>query len=175
MRFRSLLLLLVVLTWTGHRAFGRGKEYWPYERLFQEADLIVIGQAKSNKQTTTTFRDDVLKFDMVGVHTDFRVIHILKGKIAKNETKLRILHFIPDPGPGKVYRNGPNPVSFRLTGLETATGKGYVAPTPQYLLFLKKNNQGVYEPVSGRIDPKDAVKEIYSPLPKGKFLDDPGP
>ena len=36
---------------------------------------------------------------------------------------------------------------------------------PEDLLFLKDADNGRFEPVSGEIDPRLSVKEIYSPLP----------
>jgi hypothetical protein len=37
--------------------------------------------------------------------------------------------------------------------------------TPQYLLFLRTSDGGRCKPISGQIDSRLSVKEIYSPLP----------
>lgn len=62
--------------------------------------------------------------------------------------------------------NGPLLVRFRTKrglSISTKTFKAGVEK-PDYLLFLKRNKDGRYEPVSGRIDPELSVKEIYPPL-----------
>jgi len=75
-----------------------------------------------------------------------------------------VLHFrlkegvIVNDGPSLVRFRTKRGLSIRTKTIKAAAGK------PDYMLFLKRNKDGRYEPVSGRIDPRLSVKEIYSPL-----------
>jgi hypothetical protein len=68
-----------------------------------------------------------------------------------------------------IIENGPLLVAFR-TGAVIVKAEGEerntVLPTPEYLLFPKRMQDGRYEPVSGRIDPALSVKEVSAPLDK---------
>ncbi len=76
-------------------------------------------------------------------------------------------HFKPKDGVAN--QNGPLLIAFRTKGI-TINGDGSVKfevglGTPDYLLFLKADGKGRFEPLSGQIDPRLSVKEIYEPLP----------
>lgn len=34
---------------------------------------------------------------------------------------------------------------------------------PEYLLFLKRRQDGKYEPLSGRVDPALSIREVFHP------------
>jgi hypothetical protein len=159
----GILLALTSLLWTG-QATARLLESWPYERLFKEADLVVIAKAVAVADSGEKTTDNPWKVEFQGVTTTFEAHHVLKGKVDK---KLKVLHFrLKD---GQDVRNGLLLVSFRLKGfsINTKTMKAGVG-TPEYLLFLKTRSDGRYEPVSGRVDPELSVREVYSPLPMSR-------
>ena len=146
-------------------ATARQIENWPYERLFKEADLVVIASAQGTVASDDKASDERWKASLIGQHTTFSVINTLKGQV--DNGPITVLHFkLRD---GVMTQNGPLLVNFRTKG-PTIEGGGSVKykavlSTPQYLLFLKRTHGGRFEAVSGQIDPVLSVKEIYAPLP----------
>ena len=164
MRTAILMTLLLPALFVGSAA-GRQIEDWSYDRLFKEADLVVIASAQETADSDDPAPDDRWKTRLVGQRTTFSVITTLKGQ--HEDSEMTVQHFrLRD---GVVTNDGPLLVAFRTKGL-TINGGGsvkYIAAlsTPQYLLFLKRSEGGRLEPVSGQLDPKLSVKEIYEPLP----------
>lgn len=142
--------------------FGRSIQKYTYERLFKEADLVVIGYAVESVETKDT--NATLGNDYVGKNVTFVVNHTLKGTAGGG--KINVLHF---RFVGTVPRDdGPVLVDFRLSGQDedpefSASLSSKVVC--QYLLFLKRMPDGRYEPVSGQVDPFLAVKKL-SPAPE---------
>lgn len=164
MRIRYGLITLVVALFVASAA-ARQIENWSYDRLFKEADVIVIASAQGTVQSEDKASDERWKASLIGQHTTFSVVQTLKGQL--DDGPLTVLHFkLKD---GVATQNGPLLVAFRTKG-PTIEGGGSVKykailSTPQYLLFLKRSDGGRLEPVSGQIDPALSVKEIYAPLP----------
>jgi len=153
---------LFVLGLAGRPAAGRLIENWPYERLFKEADLVVIAEA-----TAVADADDPAPFERVrdllqAQVTTFAVEHALKGKPAGAE--IRVLHFRLNGK--KEIDNGPMLVAFRTKPAEVALRDGPTVAVGKgtYLLFLKVRKDGRYEPVSGQYDPVLSVRELDSPM-----------
>jgi len=163
---RTLLaaMLLIVMNILSSAA-AREIESWPYDRLFKEADIVVIAAAQKSIDSDDVPPDGPWKRSLVGQRTNFAVISTLKGKLA--DGPLTVMHFrLKD---GVSAQNGPMLVRFRTHGLHIEGGGrvkyNVVLDTPQYLMFLRRTSGGRYEPVSGQIDSERSVKEIYSPLP----------
>jgi hypothetical protein len=137
---------------------------WPYERLFREADLVVIAIAEETNDTKDRFSAEGWKVEFVGQDTRFAAKSILKGKLG-DEKKFTVLHHrLPDRV--KIV-NGPSLVKFRdgTESLEgTINGNAFKAEMgrPEYMLFLRLRKDGRYEPVSGEIDPALSVRELHS-------------
>ena len=137
-------------------------ENWPYDRLFKEADLVVIARATSSKECDDKTSDNPWKEEFLGLNTSFTVETVLKGKC--DGDKLTVLHFkLRDE---VKIESGPLLVSFRTEGTEIVLkgGKKVGLGAPEYMLFLKATKDGRFEPVSGRTDPRLSVKEVRSPL-----------
>jgi hypothetical protein len=166
MRFTAMIVLAATLALVP-LASARQVEDWPYERLFKEADLVVIATAKATEETHDPAPDNRWKSSLVGQRTTFTVDAVLKGERAAGGT-LAVLHFKLKPG--VLTQDGPLLVAFRTKGLAVEGGgmKKYKAllGTPQYLLFLKAADNGRFVPVSGQADPALSVKEVYAPLPE---------
>jgi len=166
MRFIFMTVLGATLTLTAF-ASARQIENWSYERLFKEADLVVIATAKATAETNDSPPDVRWKSDLVGQQTTFAVDAVLKGKAPATST-LTVLHFKLKPG--VLTQDGPLLVAFRTKGptIEGGGAKKYkvLLGTPQYLLFLKAADKGRFVPVSGQADSALSVKEIYPPLPE---------
>jgi len=163
MRFVKLNVLAVAFVITTSAA-ARQIESWPYERLFKEADLIVIASAEETTTTEDRASGVRLKDVLIGQNTTFKVISVLKGKTG--DGPLTILHFKVKDG----IQNMNGLVAFRTKPVVVSGGKRltYEASlgTPQYLLFLKVSEKGRFEPLSGQTDPRLSVREIYAPLPE---------
>jgi hypothetical protein len=139
-------------------SLGRLHRHWSFDSLAKEADLVVIAEAESGVDSGERFHE--LWGEFGGVTTTFRVEAVLKGKF--DGTKFRLLHYRivrADPIPGT-----PRRLAFKLASPGRDGG--------HYLLFLKRRNDGRCEPVSGQIDPGDAVRELNSPP---HLEDDVGP
>jgi hypothetical protein len=147
-------------------ASGRLVESWSYERLFREADLVVIAVPAGEERADDAFGEHPWDLDVVGLNTTFEVKHTLKGKADGKQVKM--LHFrFADPPKGKivVIDDGPGFVAVRRKSLTVREGGQPVhLPAPEYLLFLRRLKDGRCEPVSGKIDPKFAVRELSEPL-----------
>lgn len=157
--------LTILLTLFVAPAVARQIENWPYDRLFKEADVIVIASAQGTEASDDQASDERWKASLVGQHTTFALINTLKGHV--DDGPITVLHFkLKD---GVLTQDGPLLVAFRTKGpkIEGGGAVKYKAmlSTPQYLLFLKRSEGGRLEPVSGQIDPALSVKEIYAPLP----------
>lgn len=138
---------------------------WSYDRLFKEADVIVIASAQGTTASDDLPPDGRWKSALVGQRTTFSVINTLKGHV--DDGPITVVHFkLKD---GVATEDGPLLVAFRTEEIKIE-GCGKVKydttlSTPQYLLFLKRSASRRLEPLSGQIDALLSVKEIYSPLP----------
>jgi hypothetical protein len=161
------VLVFLFLLGAGQDIHARDIPAWPYERLFNEADAVILADAISNHDTTDV--SDPKGY--IGVDTVLQVKHVMKGKI---ETKnITVLHFRHDPH--HAFADGMLVVHFRLTG-------GYLRgeflpdnkkmmpiqvkeslPQPEYMLFLKRRADGRYEPVTGQDDAALSVREVAQP------------
>jgi hypothetical protein len=167
MRLKTVLALVVGGVCFAGLASGRLMEPWDYERLFKEADLVVIGAPVAEEKADDPFGgENHWGMDIVGMNTVFEVKHALKGKT--DGTKIKMLHFRFDPPKDKnllVVEDGPQFVAIRHKSLRVQEGdKVLDLPAPEYLLFLRRLKDGRYEPVSGKVDPQCAVREVSVPL-----------
>jgi hypothetical protein len=135
---------------------------WSYERLFKEAEVVVIATADSMEETGTTTQENQWKVEFVEVSTTFSINAVLKGK--PEAKRLKVIHHLLRPDVR--VENGPLLVSFRLKPMKVKTAKGKESlGKPQYLLFLKKRNDGAFELLSGPIDPALSVRIMQQPAP----------
>jgi hypothetical protein len=161
--FNSVVLAaLLVLGASTPAGWARRIENWPYDRLFKEADLVVIARAKSSEDCDDTTTDNIWKAEFLGTNTTFTVAKVLKGKC--DADKITVLHFRLKEGTAIV--SGPLLVTFRTKGteIELNGGKKVGIGAPDYMLFLKATKDGRFEPVSGRTDPELSVKEVSVPF-----------
>jgi hypothetical protein len=138
--------------------------------------LVVVATALATADSGETRKFEGM-MDYTGVNTKLRVEAFLKGKIEARTITVR--HF-RRPKDESATKNAPPLVVFRLEPLEievSALGPSRVAlkgslPLPQYLLFLKRLQDGRYEPVSGQDAPDESIRELYKPLFRGIRLGD---
>ena len=158
-------IVMVATLVVGPFASARQVESWPYERLFKEADVVVIATVKASVETKDPAPDGRWKSVLIGQATSFTIDTVIKGTVPA--APLTVLHFKLKPG--VVAQDGPMLVGFRSKG-PVIEGGGVVKyhvelGNPQYLLFLKRDGKDRFAPVSGQIDALLSVKEIYAPLP----------
>jgi hypothetical protein len=145
---------------------------WPYARLYKEADMVVIGVARSNRDATESFIDERWPLKFVGQNTTFGVLQVLKGN--RDTKKVVVLHFKFGKFHEKAtkiekkYRDivdAPSFVSFATKPIKVTIAEEELANHKcEYLLFLKKRSDGRFEPVSGRIDPNLSIREMFPPF-----------
>jgi hypothetical protein len=134
---------------------------WPYERLEDQADLIVIAEPKSAIDSGEIVHGALWQTDFIGVNTTFTVTGVIRGRYTQPEL---ILHHLRLPE-GIQLQNSPFLAKIKLTPILKTTPSGTKrSAQPEYLLFLKKRKDGRYEPVSGTLDSAHAIREIQLPL-----------
>jgi hypothetical protein len=155
-------------------ASARKIENWPYERLFNKADIVVI--ATSEKTTDNEIQWTEPIFDsqhFVGIDTTLHIQTVLKGsaskvikvhhyKYARKSTRLedgpRFISFFSSPVSIDLESaNSTAPELKELTSIRIS-----VHNKPEYLVFLKQRDDGNYEPISGQIDPTFSVRALLS-------------
>lgn len=139
-------------------------EGWPYERLVDESDEIVIGTFKSTRDAELVRQLDVDVPDKVRVaikqvESEFTVHAVLKGK---SEETIVLRHYTwkssPPPGGGydtffAVFRSERDQVR----------GEGWTLNSqPHYMLFLRRLPGGTYAPVSGQAGTSKSVSRILN-------------
>jgi hypothetical protein len=163
---RTVLIALgwVVLASTAGSLRARQIEDWPYDKLFKHADLVVIVKPLSVRDATEKDKaapPEAGKDYLVGIVTKFAVLHVVKGEYKEKE--LGIVHFKLKKG--VVVGNGPLLASFYTKRLSISGDFGAATMKPEYMLFLKKQEDGRFTFVSGQFDPELSVKQMLSPLP----------
>ncbi len=122
-----------------------------YQEMFDKADLVVIAMAGDTKDTNE--RAKLLKdIEVIGVETEFTTRLTLKGP--KEIRNFQLHHYRT---PDDVFvTNGPHLVSIHLP-----PGRH-----PDFLMFLIKEKDGRYAPVTGQTDPASfSVLELKSGVP----------
>ncbi len=134
---------------------------WTYSKLFETADRIVIARAKKTVEESGFPEKPYL----VGVVTTFEVLHTLKGEGKEGTLLVRHLGYVRDEKI-RVPDNGPLLVRFLTKRLPVRYPGGAASlDTPQYLLFLRKQDGGRYECVSGQLNPTASIKQLHEPFP----------
>jgi hypothetical protein len=113
-------------------------EPWSYQQMFDKADVVIIATFVSSKDTSehTMLRDMTPPSKVIGVVSDFETRLTLKG--AKNLKGFQLHHYRLDD---VEYSNGPSLIDIKL------------GRKPTFVLFLIKEKDGRYAPVTGQTDP----------------------
>ena len=134
--------------------FAREHEFWSYDRLAKEADLIVIATPVSTRDTAErTTLPGIEHIDAnkvrslipaIGVETTFTTLAVLKGDA--KITKL-VFHHFREAAP-KLSVNDPGLVAFDPKEKK------------RFLLSLKRESDGRYAPLTGQTDSDRSVKDL---------------
>jgi len=135
-RILSVLLILA----TGLLAQARLMKSWSYQELYDQSDLVVIAKPTSTQDTTekATLPNISPDVHVVGLSTQFDISLVMKGDTS---AKKATLHHYRLADPEQLMRNGPSLTSF--------DSKQHT----RYLLFLHREADGRYSPVSGQTYP----------------------
>lgn len=139
-------ITLVVVISLCQSALARFVPSFTYEQLMEMSDLVVLMEHES-----TTGSDATDAQGGSGQITTAKVLALLKGTAGMES--LKIQHFSYPRTP-----NAPNHVVFppaevRTCAISTATrGTLFVAPTLQYLAFLKRQEDGSYVAATPQYD-----------------------
>ncbi|MGB8352798.1 MAG: hypothetical protein WCD79_02835 [Chthoniobacteraceae bacterium] len=142
---------------------ARGISIWSYAKLRNCADFVVIAKTISNTDTKDVFLAE--KDGYTGVNTEFEVLDVSKGDV--DAKKITVLHF--KNAPGSSHMDGALTIHFRIKTLAETAAEMHPEhlQNPEarqvYILFLKKRNDGRYEPVTGQLDSSLSAKEINEP------------
>jgi hypothetical protein len=170
MYVRNLVGLFVVVALSAP-AYARPIKRWNYDKLSRSSDVVVVATAASTEDW-----DDPAGMPQLGEVvfkgqlTSFKIQGVLKGEV--REDKLELVHYTvtangrQSPGPGlKTHVTSRAYVAdFRIAAPRK---RGKEGGTPHYLLFLKRRNDGNFEPVSGQVDSANSVMLLQ---PEGPHL-----
>jgi hypothetical protein len=139
--------------------FGYSITPWSYEDLFAKSDFVVIASPLTRPRETSermTLEKITPPVPVIGVNTEFKTLLVLKG----SERQRFVLHHYRDsrkPDPNKVILGGPDLLDFE--GPTDASGS--VFSSKRYLLFLVREADDRFAPVSGQQDPRGiSVQEL---------------
>lgn len=149
------ILPITFVLFLGTVVFARFVEMWPYDRLAREADMIVIAMPVSVVDTLEmTTLPNIVRTDTnnvrssipaIGVETTFTNLAVLKGNTNTTTLVFHHLRELDKPGPGF---SRPRLVTFDPNERK------------RFLLFLKREPDGRYAPLTGQTDPIYCVKDL---------------
>jgi hypothetical protein len=145
------LVFLMLIAALAAPLTGRLVKEWTFQEMFAQSDLVVIGTPVATVQTAehTTLPDLSPSVAVLGLNTEFQARLVLKGD---QKMKKFVLHHYKLEHEESMI-NGPELVRFdsQIWG-------------PHYLLFLAKEHDGRYAPVTGQTDP--ALYSVIQLSPK---------
>lgn len=136
---KNIIPVFLILA-TALAAQARLMKNWSYKELYDQSDLVVIAKSISNQDTGEKAKLPNISPDVhvFGVSTEFDVSLVMKGD--KSVKKVTLHHYrLADPK--QLMINGPSLATFDPT------------QHTRYLLFLHRDDDGRYSPVSGQTDP----------------------
>jgi hypothetical protein len=137
----QLLMGLVCSLALASGLFARPVDLWSEDRLWKEADLVLVGTVKSSAYSEAD-HSNAKPDSKIDVHTVFTVGRVLQGKLATKTVVVCHHRYFA-----------------KATEIEVVDGPSFVEFNPkkrhQYLMFLKRSAGGdeLYEPVTGQYDP----------------------
>ena len=135
------VICFAVIALTATEGAARLTRSWTWQEMFDQADLVAIARPTATKDTSE--RSKLLSdIPVIGVHTEFETRLILKGSRALNSFTLHYYRF--ERPEDEIYiANGPNLIELEMKPGQRRT----------YLLFLRREKERVYAPVTDQTDP----------------------
>jgi hypothetical protein len=126
---------------------------WTFDELTRRADCIVIAEARETRETDPGVdpADRPAYFPFVTLDTSFEVRAALKPCAGEADvgTIVHLTHFNPDWQKLRGLINGGSWLNF-------ATGAAY-------LLYLKRVEQNLFEPLTGNVWPTESIYRLDKP------------
>ncbi len=142
MPLRALICFVVILL-TATEGRARLTRAWTWQEMFDQADLVVIARPTASKDTSEHSKL-LSHIPVIGVHTEFETRLVLKGP--RGVTSFTLHHYrFEHPEEEKYTANGPNLIRLEMKAGQRRT----------YLLFLRREKEGVFAPVTDQTDPYD--------------------
>ncbi len=170
MILRTIAFFLIVLGST-NSADARRLRSWSYEELLQASDLVAIVEPVSSEDTKDIYPGSLYGHaltEFLGHNTKFKVHAVLKGS-GSADRSLIVLHF--SYSKKVIFENGARfarfiagPLQFKKQVLKDEKEVGEItvyAEKPVWLAFLKKKDDGRYEPVTDPYDSTDSFRELH--------------
>ena len=166
--FSRVLAALLVAVFAGTSAFARLVPHWPYDKLLAEADIVVILEAIENEPAKDEFPGKNSPADFDATNTRFKVHSVLKTT-GDTPKELSVLHFTYSKRVNAIF-NGASFIRFPIGFItyekrELKDGKPtgeveHVKYQPMWLAFLKRREDGRFEPLTGHYDAAYSFKEL---------------
>jgi hypothetical protein len=138
MRTKVILILLMLLC-LSRSLEARLERHWTYQEMYAKSDLVAIADVVSTKDTTErTTLPHFASIVLVGVVTEFKISVKFKGP--KDLRTFKLHHYR--------YQSNADEASVSDTPFLVK-----IDPAASYLLFLVKQPDGNYAPVTGQTDP----------------------
>jgi hypothetical protein len=152
MKTRLGITTAVLLAISVSSAFAYLITPWSYADLFAKSDFVVIATPLTAPRDTSermTLQDISPPVRVIGVTTEFQTLFVLKGS---RRQRFKLHHYRePPPKPNVIVMGGPALATF-----DPAKGR------KRYLLFLVREADGRFAPVSGQKDPANiSVQEVF--------------
>jgi hypothetical protein len=174
MRARLIIIVSTLLSLTSSTLFARTVQVLSYEELVARSDVVAIVQPFDNQPAKDTFPGYSYGHpttDFVATNTRFEVHVLLKGD-GESAEELTVVHF------GYATKltmtsNGANfirflvgPLQYEKRAVKLGTPVGGVTTfqqEPLWLAFLKRRDDGRFEPVTGHYDSARSFRELHEP------------
>lgn len=162
-----LFLMLVVVA----PCQARKLQFRSYQDLVEMSDLVAIIEPVSTEKAAdpytserfgaekkdfqgynSTFRVQVVLVGDKGIGPDIKVLHFSYASDVRNNHGTRFMSFLPGPQElrKRIVRNGDEKETVKL-----------LQEKPSWLAFLRKREDGRYEPVTPPYDAVDSFREVY--------------
>jgi hypothetical protein len=151
---KRILLVVLLLVIGGQSSDARIPPDWPFDKLVAKSDVVVIIEPIENRPTDDIFPGNRSAANFVATNTRFKVAATLKAP-GEPPADLTVVHF-GYPANAMVV-NGARFVRFEI-GLRQ----------PAWLAFLKRREDGRFEPASGHYDSVMSFRELREP-PRHRF------
>jgi hypothetical protein len=148
MRTKSILWLVMLLL--AASASARLALGWTWQEMFDHADLVVIARPTATKDTSEHTKL-LTTLPVIGVHSEFETQVVLKG--SRGLTSFTLHHYRWESVEEEEHTaNGPSLISIKIQPGRLHT----------FLLFLRRQKDGNYVPVTDQVDPDVSVIELNS-------------
>lgn len=141
MRLKFLVTILFLLILDAHLLTARLTQHWTYQEMFDKSDLVVIATFLSSKDKSeqAVLPDYKPPLVVAEVLTEFEANLVLKGP--KDVKRFQLHHYR--------YKSDADEWAVSNTPFLVKIPKY----SPSFLLFLTRQSDGNYVPVTGQTDP----------------------